>query len=280
MKNVWKRWLATLGNWHKCNDNEICHDMYTLSASLSLCVGNQLFTLGFPGQNTSNRTLIGSLLSSVDKFINKEWSGWWKKRHLNTLRPRQNGRHFPDDIFKRIWMKMKMHENVWISINISLKFVPRGPLNNNQTLVQAMAWRWPGDKPLLEPMMLRLSTHICVTRPQWVNLCDITPMWILQHWLSHPWYPLAWCDILASDWFCCQEMISVAVDFRDFHCKLLFRQLQLHFRSGVGITKALFIHFSVGIFYVAKVSGGCGWITFIFVRCHHSYPPVTPKATL
>ena len=33
-----------------------------------------------------------------------------------------------------------------------------------------MAWRRPGDKPLSEPMMLSLLTHICVTRPQWVNL--------------------------------------------------------------------------------------------------------------
>ena len=32
-----------------------------------------------------------------------------------------------------------------------------------------MAWRRPGDKPLSEPMMVSLSTHICVTRPQWVN---------------------------------------------------------------------------------------------------------------
>ena len=27
-------------------------------------------------------------------------------------------------------------------------------------------WRRPGDKPLSEPMMVRLTTHICVTRPQ------------------------------------------------------------------------------------------------------------------
>ena len=32
-----------------------------------------------------------------------------------------------------------------------------------------MAWRRPGDKPLSEPMMVRLPTHICVTWPQWVN---------------------------------------------------------------------------------------------------------------
>ena len=86
-------------------------------------------------------------------------------RCVNTLRPRQNGRHFSDDIFKWIFL----NENVWISINISLKFVPRGPINNILTLVQIMAWRRPGDKPLSEPMMVRLPTHICVIRPQLVN---------------------------------------------------------------------------------------------------------------
>ena len=84
---------------------------------------------------------------------------------LNTLRPRQNGRHFADDIFKWIFL----NKNVWISINISLKFVPMGPNNNIPTLVQVMAWRRSGDKPLFEPMMVGLPTHICVTRPQWVN---------------------------------------------------------------------------------------------------------------
>ena len=32
-----------------------------------------------------------------------------------------------------------------------------------------MAWRLSGDKPLSEPMMVGLPTHICVTRPQWVK---------------------------------------------------------------------------------------------------------------
>ena len=84
---------------------------------------------------------------------------------FNTLRPRQNGRHFPDDIFKWIFL----NENVWISISISLKFVPRGPINNISMLVQVMDWRRSGDKPLSEPMMVSLPTHICVTRPQWVK---------------------------------------------------------------------------------------------------------------
>ena len=84
---------------------------------------------------------------------------------INTLRPRQNGRHFPDDIFKCIFL----NENVWISIKISLNFVPRGPINNIPALVQIMAWRRPGDKPFSEPMMVSLLMHICVTLPQWVK---------------------------------------------------------------------------------------------------------------
>ena len=36
-----------------------------------------------------------------------------------------------------------------------------------------MAWRRPGDKPLLEPMMVRLPTHICVARPQCVNITSL-----------------------------------------------------------------------------------------------------------
>ena len=87
-------------------------------------------------------------------------------RVFNTLRPRQNGRHFADDIFKYIFL----NENAWISLKISLKFVPKGPVNNIPALVQIMAWRRPGDKPLSEPMMVSLLTHIYVTRPQWANI--------------------------------------------------------------------------------------------------------------
>ena len=79
---------------------------------------------------------------------------------FNTLRPRQNGRHFPVNFLE--WKCMNFNY-------ISLKFVPRGPINNIPTLVQVMAWRRPGDKPLPESMMVRLPTHICVTRPQWIK---------------------------------------------------------------------------------------------------------------
>ena len=85
---------------------------------------------------------------------------------VNTWRPRQNGRHFADAIFRCIFL----NENVWTPVKISLKFVARGPINNIPAMVEIMAWRRPGDKPLSEPMMVSLLTHICVAQPQWVNV--------------------------------------------------------------------------------------------------------------
>ena len=65
-------------------------------------------------------------------------------QHIDTLRPRQNGRHFADDIFKCILL----NENFLILNKISLKYVPWGPIDNMAALVQIMAWRRIGDKPL------------------------------------------------------------------------------------------------------------------------------------
>ena len=58
---------------------------------------------------------------------------------------------FADDIFKCISFK----ENVWPSIKISLKFVPKGSVNNIPALVQIMAWRSFGAKPLSGPMLAK-----------------------------------------------------------------------------------------------------------------------------
>ena len=81
-------------------------------------------------------------------------SAWWGD--INTLRPRQDGRLFADDTFKRIFL----NENFGILIKISLKFVPKGLINNIPALVPIMAWRRPGDKPLSEPMTVRSLVHL------------------------------------------------------------------------------------------------------------------------
>ena len=80
---------------------------------------------------------------------------------FNTSRPRRNERHLADDIFKHFFL----NENVLISIKISLKCIPNGPINNIPALVQIMAWRRSGEKPLSEPVVVGLPTHLCVTRP-------------------------------------------------------------------------------------------------------------------
>ena len=69
---------------------------------------------------------------------------------VNTLGLRQNCRHFADDIFKCIFL----NENLWISIKISQKFVSKFRIINIPVLIQIMAWRRPGDKPLSEPMIV------------------------------------------------------------------------------------------------------------------------------
>ena len=84
--------------------------------------------------------------------------------YRNTLVPKQNGRHFLDDISKGIyWMKthtfrLRFHWRLF-----------KNPINNIPALVQIMTWRRPGNKPLSEPMMVNVLTHICITRPQWVK---------------------------------------------------------------------------------------------------------------
>ena len=105
---------------------------------------------------------------------------------FNTLRPTQNGRHFTDDIFKCIFL----NEDMWISIDISLKFVPKDQINDNPALVQIMAWLRPGDKPLSEPVMViywRLCTSLSLNElthwdpTKWLKVCR----WLIQRhfWL-------------------------------------------------------------------------------------------------
>ena len=55
---------------------------------------------------------------------------------FNTLRPRQNGRYFADDIFKCMYL----NDNVWSLIKMSPMFVPEGPINNIPALVKKVAY--------------------------------------------------------------------------------------------------------------------------------------------
>ena len=72
---------------------------------------------------------------------------------LTHLPPGQNGRYFQEDILKCFLM----NEKFCILIKISPKFVPKGPINNVPALVQIMAWRPSGDKPLSEPVVIQFT---------------------------------------------------------------------------------------------------------------------------
>ena len=108
------------------------------------------------------------------------WTTWTNTDKVlwcfNTLNPRQNGRHFLDNIFKCIFI----NEGILILTKISLKFVPKGPINNLPALVQIMAWCQPEDEPLSEPMMAHLLMHMFITQPQ----CVVTSSQTNE--LNHP----------------------------------------------------------------------------------------------
>ena len=108
--------------------------------------------------------------------------------HINMLRARQNGYHFVDDAFKCIFL----HENVMISIEISLKFVPKVQINNIPALVQIMAWHQQGYSNLRgtnevwKPVFLK--RHI--SKETTILQCIVTlGMWFVQAQLKIqiPW---------------------------------------------------------------------------------------------
>ena len=59
------------------------------------------------------------------------------------MRPRANDRQSANDIFKFIFV----NEKCYILIQISLEYVPDGPISNNSELVQIMFWYRLGEKP-------------------------------------------------------------------------------------------------------------------------------------
>ena len=128
---------------------------------------NQNITIFTQENGFENIVCKTAVISSRHQCVNdrKKWSiaclgsgRWWKKKkptpsltfhsgyilikqstkqkrvsyiYLNTMRPRHHGRHFAYDTFKSILL----NENVRISINFSLKFVPRGAISNIPVLM-------------------------------------------------------------------------------------------------------------------------------------------------
>ena len=74
--------------------------------------------------------------------------------NVNSSSPGQNGRRFTDDIFRCIFPNKK----ICILVKISLKFVPKGPTDNNPVLVKIMVWGQIGEEPLShQPVLTRFT---------------------------------------------------------------------------------------------------------------------------
>ena len=174
-------------------DNLKMFDIFFLDNSLKLLIVFKIIAL--EGMGDMNVPLIHWYwkqgLIWMSQISSQQFMDDIFKFLFNTLRPRQNGRLFADDTLKRIFL----NENIRIAIKISLKFVPTGPINNNPALVLIMTSRWPGDKPLSEPMLVRLLTHLCVTWPQWVN--NFLYLFRL-HWIFHKESPFAYKSSVAE----------------------------------------------------------------------------------
>ena len=95
-----------------------------------------------------------------------------------------------------------LNKNDRIPIRISLKFVPVSPINHIPALVQIMACRLAGTKPLSEPMMVSLMTHIWVTRPQWVKLLHGLSLVAVGLSVGYKtWPPIGWHRHFVIGWF-------------------------------------------------------------------------------
>ena len=93
---------------------------------------------------------------------------------FNSSPPRQDGHHATGDIFKCIFM----NEKSCILIEIPPKFVPKVRLTSQSidksVLIQVMAWRQRGNKPLTEPMQTQFTDAYMQYNERWVN-GDIIP---------------------------------------------------------------------------------------------------------
>ena len=89
---------------------------------------------------------------------------------------------------------------------MSLKCVPRCPTDNKPALVQVMAWRRRGDKPLPEPMLTQfIDAYMCGTRGR------------LTGWFSS--WNKRYCSLISTlaSWFFIYMTIPVV--FNDFEKK-------------------------------------------------------------
>ena len=157
-------------------NSDLKSQMYKLKYAADILVGFDMHTCKWNTPTTSALTYMYTQWYTHILIDNGQLKYPWQRiltlleqamgrragRCINTLRPRQHGCHFPDDIFRCVFL----NENVWIAIDISLSFVPKGPIDkatshylNQWWLVY---WRIYASLSLNE-LRLRISTHFYYT---------------------------------------------------------------------------------------------------------------------
>ena len=116
---------------------------------------------------------VPRLLEPSEMALTMNWLTHWGRDKMTVT--------LADDIFKCIFLK----ENVWISIKISLKFVPKVLISNIPALVQIMAWRRLGDKPLSGPIQC-WHVHRRIYASLGLNELSSRHMWGLWARAGHP----------------------------------------------------------------------------------------------
>ena len=93
---------------------------------------------------------------------------WENNIFILTLSP--DSTHKIKDLYEFHQVSMIFHGTSIVQLSLLVLYNYTSIIEAESTQTQIMAWRQPGDKPLSEPLMVNLLTHICVTRPQWVNI--------------------------------------------------------------------------------------------------------------
>ena len=155
-------WLVYIGSFFNSLATGMSVGFIKLSAQVNMDSGNGLeppmFMAAYPGPEVMLGTAIRKVVnlselryktpgSMFHTSISLSWgvSSWVKLIEAEIRLLPFCRRHFKMHFF---------NENVCISFKISLKF-PMVRINNIPALVQIMAWRRSGDKPLSELMMVR-----------------------------------------------------------------------------------------------------------------------------
>ena len=141
-----------------------------------LVVGLMIDVCVVPFPINDTETLQIHVIHNTETFIIFAHTPTYPRTHTHA--PKQPITHPPARPFTHIKWSL-FHSRHFQTRVLELKYIncdwdftegcPKGPTNNILASVQIMAWRRPGDKPLSDPMMVSLLTHICVTLPHWVK---------------------------------------------------------------------------------------------------------------